>query len=305
MSQLKRASYAYFEDLRRRAREGINQGHWETALRLCEQAVAWAREHGDRDDLDLAYCNQGSILVAQGQGGRMVEKMRKILLSSSRPEICYQAAFNVSRHHEDRKEIERGLFYAKVCLQHAARTGDPEPVARAHNQIGHLQMRDSYFEQARDSYRKALANTLRSACPSSTDETCVRANLGYCRILLGDLEDGFSELFRSLRIARRLHGELWELWPRLGLGYAYLEIDRPRRAREHTRKALILAETSQFQWHVKNALYLLGDSEKLCGDEMAAHRCFSRLQRDFFPDDPIIPELLMNTDIRPLLNLMA
>ena len=52
-------------------------------------------------------------------------------------------------------------------------------------------------------------------------------------------------------------------------------------------------------------LACLGEAEKLCGDELAAHRHFCRLQRDFFPDDPIIPDLLMTTDIRPLLNLMA
>ncbi|MEM7350439.1 MAG: hypothetical protein AAF657_06510, partial [Acidobacteriota bacterium] len=61
----------------------------------------------------------------------------------------------------------------------------------------------------------------------------------------------------------------------------------------------------EMTWQVKNALYLLGESEKLSGNEFQAHRHFTRLQREFYPDDPVIPDFLMATDVRKLINLMA
>ena len=91
----------------------------------------------------------------------------------------------------------------------------------------------------------------------------------------------------------------------VGLAYGYLEIDRPRRARDHARRGLRLAEEVEIPWQIKNALYLLGESEKLSGNEVMAHRHFSRLQQDFYPEDPVIPDFLMATDVRKLINLMA
>lgn len=302
MSRRSEESYERFESLRKRAREEIDQGNWKAALELCDRAVAWAEEYGDRDSRDLAHCNRAGIFIAQSHGEEVVGTMRQILLSSSNPDICYHAAYNISRFHEFRKESERGLFYARLCLDHAKRSKQPEPMARGYNQIGHLLVRDSYFEEACDSYQQAL-----SLIPptDSADLSIILANIGYCQIILGRHTLGFSRLFESLRIARRDRAKAWQMTAHLGLSYGYLEIDRPRRARTHAHRGLLLAEEIEISWQIKNALYLLGESEKLSGNELTAHRHFSRLQQDFYPDDPVIPDFLMATDVRKLINLMA
>lgn len=302
MSRRHEQSYETFEALRHQAREEINHGRWQEALEICDQAIAWAEEFGDRDACDLANCNRASILVNQGSGEDVITTLRKILLSSSNPEIGYQAAHNISRFHEMRKEDERGMFYARLSLDHAQRSEKPEPIARSYNHLGLLLVRQSYFDRACECYTKAL-----SLLPPELgiDGAIIVYNLGYSQVMLGQSTEGFGELFRSLRRLKQLKAEAWEMFPRLGLSFAYLEIDRPRRAVTHARRGLLLAQEADIQWQIKNALYLLGESEKLCGNEIVAHQYFTRLQEEFYPDDPVIPDFLMVTDTRKLINLMA
>ncbi len=302
MSRRPEESYQHFEALRHQAREEVNRGNWQAALAICDRAIAWADEFGDRDSRDLAHCNRGSILVTQGRGENVITRLRQVLLSSSNPEICYQAAYNISRYHEMRQESDRGLFYARLSLDHAQRSQKPEPIARSYNQLGLMLVRQSYFDRAGECYTKAL-----EVLPAEhgVDGAIVVYNLGYCQIMLGRSTAGFSRLFRSLRILRRLGAEAWEMFPRLGLSFAYLEIDRPERAAVHARRGLALAQEAGVQWQVKNGLYLLGEAEKLCGNELLAHRYFTRLQEEFYPEDPVIPDFLMVADVRKLINLMA
>lgn len=294
-------SYEQFEALRKRIREEVNRGDWQTALAECDRAIAWAEEFGDRDTRDLALCNRSSILVSQGAGSDVITRLKQILLSSSKPEICHQAALNISRFHEMRNENERGVFYARLSIDHAERSEQSEPIARGYNQLGLLLTRQSYFEEAGGSFSQAL-----EVLPEpGRDRAILLSNLGYSQIMIGRVSSAFSNLIASLRMIRREGVEVWEMFPRLSLSFAYLEIDRPIRAANHARKGLELAEEAGMDWQVKNALYLLGESEKLAGNELDAHRYFTRLQRDFYPDDPVIPDFLMATDLRKLINLMA
>ena len=108
-----------------------------------------------------------------------------------------------------------------------------------------------------------------------------------------------------MRTTLKHKASAWEMFPRLGLSFAYLEIDRPERAVIHARRGLDLAEQAGVQAQMKNALYLLGEAEKLSGNEPEAHLYFTRLQEEFYPQDPVIPDFLMVTDVRKLINLMA
>ncbi len=302
MSGRREPSHEHFEALRHKAREEVSLGNLESALELCDRAIAWAEAHGSRDQRDLEHCNRSSILVNQGRGRSVISELREILLSSTNPHICYQAANNIARFHEHRKEYRRGQFYAQLSLDHAKRARQPEPIARSHNQLGLLLLRQSYFEDAGDCFGQAL-----EVLPpqSSCDRAVLLSNLGYCQTMIGDLASAFSHLFRSLRMVRAQGAKVWEMYPRLSLSFTYLEAERPIRAAVHARRGLLLAEEAEMTWQIKNALYLLGESEKLSGNELVAYRCFARLQSEFYPDDPVIPDFLMATDVRKLINLMA
>lgn len=300
MSWLNTETETYFDHFRGCLRDTIRRGAFDEAIDLCDQAIAWGRDRGDQDAVDLGWCNKSGVLITLGRGEEASSRLRRILLSSSNPVCCFVASYNLSRVHEERRETQRGLFYARLSQGHAERAGRSDFLAASHNQVGGLLLIDCYFEEARDSYLRAL-----DFSPPDLDRAIMGSNIGYCQVVLGHQGEGFEWLFRSLRDMRRQGAETWEMLPRLGLSYAYLEIDRPERSRRHAVRALALAESASYREHIMNALFLLGEAEKLLGHEFEAYTHFQRLQRDYYPDAPFISDVLMSTDVRQLVHLMA
>ncbi len=271
-------------------------------MALCDEAVDLARDLGDRELLDQAICNRGGILVIQGQGERVVGELREVLLRSASAANSFQAAYVVSQFHEFKEERERSLFYARLALEHAEKSRVPEFAAKGNNRIANLLMLDSYFEEACSHYQQAL-----ELLPDDyyLDRALLWSNTGYCQVVLGSYNRGLKYLFRSLHLIRQQCAAAWERFPCLGLSYAYLELSRLDQARIHASRALRRSELAESPEQIKNSLYLLGETEKLAGNEQQAYEHFQRLQQRFYPDQPFIIDFLMATDIRQLINLMA
>lgn len=280
----------------------VDQDQLDEVVALCDQTIELAEELGNRELLDQAICYRGGIFIAQGRGEEVVGKLRQVLLQSTCAANSFLAAYNVSQFHDVKEEKERSLFYARLSLDHARKSELPEFIAFACNRIANLLMLDSYFDEACTHYDQAL-----ELLPEDhhLDRALTFSNIGYCRVVLGDFTQGFRHLYRSLRLIRERCATIWDRFPRLALSYAYLECERFDRAREHAATALRLSEEAESPQHVKNSLYLLGETEKLSGDEDTAYRHFERLQREFYPDDYYVRDILMATDIRKMINLMA
>lgn len=294
-------STAYFTTLRENIRVANEFGRFEEAIALCDQAIRWAEDRTNPSDIDLAHCNRASILVNLGRGQEVASRLRRILLSSSDARNCFLASYNLSRFHDTEQEAERALFYSRQSLEYAKRSNNEEFMAGSYNQVGMLQVAESYFAEACESYELALELTSEGNVTRAT----MLANLGYCRVVIGQHREGFRRLFSSLRLIRRLGLRSWAMLPHLALSYAYMEIGKIRPAHRHAATALPLAEESEHREWMKNSLYLLGEAAKLSGDELAAYECYQRLQREFYPDKHFIPDFLMVTDCRKLVNLMA
>ena len=289
--------------LRARVLDQVTLGHFETALDLCDEAASLAELSGEQDLIDQVACNRAGILIAQGHGAAVTGSLRRILMRSTDVANRFQAAYTISQYHDVAEQPDRSLFYARQALRYAQEWQRQDARATAHNRLANLLLLESYFDEAREHYQHAL-----DLLPpvDSIDLAIILSNLGYCHVVLESLEPGFRALFRSLRMMRRLDAQTWRHLPLLGLSYAYLDAGRYERARRHAGAALSLTEgQSGLEGQVKNALYLLGEAEKLAGDDDAAHEHFYRLQQHFYPDEPFIVEVLMATDLRKLINLMA
>lgn len=291
------------ETLRQKIREAVAAGRLDAALELSDRALRLARADDDPTEVDRLCLTRGAIQVARGDGADAVPEMRRILMRSTDRGNRFNAAYAISQHHERIGDIDRSRFYANTALSYAEAWDDGAAVAKAHNQIANLELLGSYFDDAAESYEKAL-----DLLPEQESAECaiLLSNLGYCYTVLGRYDRGFQVLGRSADMLSRLGASRWQHLPLLGLAYAYLEIGRYRRAEEHARRALELAEAARYQDNqVKNALYLLGEASKLAGDEDRAFEHFDHLQRRFYPDQPLIVDVLLSTDIRKLINLMA
>jgi tetratricopeptide (TPR) repeat protein len=291
-----------FEELRSRGEKAVRSGQLEEAQVHFDQALAWAHEHGEQPQVDLGICNRAAVVIEMGRGDGEVPHLREILVRNLDPFICQLAAYNISRHYELTKNFKKSLFYARIALDRAAVLGRREWLASSHNLIGNTLLAESFITEARHEYELALEQ-------APPEPTAARGqildNLGYIRVLQGELREGCRLLYESLRILKRCGAQRYEISVRLDLCFAHLETGRYRLALRHGLAALALAETMDDAAAVKNALYLLGEVANLSDDIDGARGYFGRLHRDFFPDAGYLPEFLLAVDIRKLVNLHA
>lgn len=292
----------HFDSLCERGRDQVERGRYVEALATYEEALDWSKRYGGRRETDLTSCYRASVLQALGRGEEIMAQMKRVLMASPDPASKYLAAYNVSMCYEDVQDYERGLFYARVACDHAHRGEELRFVVHSLNRLGNTLAAQSQFEEARERYTEALEVVGEK---DSLDRAFVLDNLGYCHTVLGETTKGFAAIFAGLRMLRRLSLHTGETQMHLDLCYAYLEIGRLKRAEKHGLIALRGAEKLGDERQMKNGLYLLGDVAKLSGESRSAYAYFSRLQNEFYPDNGMIPHLLMTNDFRQMVNLRA
>ena len=293
---------SHFEELRNQGAQAVEFGRLEEAESLFEEAVAWAQAHGDARMVDLAVCNRAAASIDLGRGAGELPRLREILLRNADPVSCRFAAYNIARYYELSKSFKKSLFYARIARDRSENLGRREWLASSHNLVGNTLLAESFVEEACEEYERALE--LMPEEPSAA-RARILDNLGYCRVLQGRHEEGYSFLYQSLRLLRRFKAERYEISTRLDISFAHLETGRYQKALHHGNIALTLAERMGEIDSIKNALYLLGEAENLCGQIDQARSYFSRLQRDFFPDASYLPGFLLAVDVRKLVNLHA
>jgi hypothetical protein len=290
-----------FQAARARWAEAVEAGRLEEALVLVEEGLAWAEAQGEDLLRDRALCNRAAIALELGRGATHVPGLRALLLRTADPENTYLAAYTIARHYELQKDHRKGLFYAQLARDRAAALDDSRRAASL-NYIANFLVAESRFEEAIESYEEALGllaerDGLRSAV--------IGYNLGYCRVLTGSGRDGLKLLYASLRALLRRGAAVHAMKAQLDLAFGLLEAGSARHAGRHAARALAAAEQFGDDEARKNSLYLLGASAVASGDRVGARRHFERLQQGFYPGADYLPELLLNVDVRELVNLKA
>lgn len=289
-------------DFRQQVKSHVAQGCLDAAIRVCDRELGEAQVAEDSDRADQAICTRAGLLILRGDGQSDVPTLKKILLRTSNLKNRFNASYQISHFHYLRGDSQKSLFYAQQSLRYAEELADDEPLLCAHNSIGNAFLLDSYFDRAESSYRSALPF---HEAGDSVGRAILLSNIGYCQTVTGRLASGYRTLTESLRMMRRLRIDSTQHLPLLGLSYACMEIRRYERARRHANRALELAEQAQASSGIKNALYLLGEAEKLCGCSGRAYERFHELQKRFYPENAMVIDVLMAADVRKMINLMA
>lgn len=285
--------------------EGIDcgqRGDYSGALRCCEEALAWATEHEDSALWDRAYCNRCAALLELGELDDSLSELRHIVLRQPNGETGFLAAYTVACAYEQRRSYEQSLFYARIARDRALRLQRPSWVSWTHNHVGNVLLVQSYFDQACEEYELALKLMPLEPC---IERALILDNLGYCRFIQGEYREGFRLLFESLRTLVRHDSPRFRAIAALTLAFGYLEIGKLRPARRHAEAALRIARELGDDGTLKKTYYMLGEIYHQLGFNDRARDFFTRLQRDYFPDAPHVPELLMAIDVRSMVNLKA
>jgi tetratricopeptide (TPR) repeat protein len=306
MAVLEKALSDEFERLHAEGQELVRQGRLKDAAEFFATSLAEAEAAGNHRLADRAFCNLCSVDIALSSGaplsGSAANRLREILLRNDDPVNCRLAAYVLSRAYELRKEVRKGLFYARVAFDRSEQLGRADWIGSSRNQIGNLLVVRSLFREAMEEYRGALDSHPEEAAER---RALIEANLAYCHLVQGNLDPAFTLLYRALRLLRRRGSVRGQMVVHVDLCYAHQEAGRLASALRHGLRGLRLAEEVAEPDSVKNALYLLGQTYRLLGEEEEARRCFRRLQDEFYPGSTGIPEFLMAIDVRKMINLRA
>lgn len=294
-------SPAFFKTLREKAENQVNRGHLEEALATCNQALAWAKEYGDRDACDLAFCGRAAVLIMRKEGQGVLGPLRQILMRSCNPSNQHLAAYYVSLYYDQLENYAKSTFYARLALHHANHTVREDLISHSCNRLANALIASSYFAEACEHYRRALELL---PAEKSLKRAALLGNYGACLISLHKPREGLRFLLRSRRMFAMLKvdGSLTKKLLHTSSSFGYLQLGRPHQARLHAKEVLRLAETTGDNTLIKKALYLLGEAEKQAGDEIRANQCYSRLQSEFYPETPFLAEMLMRTETHQLIN---
>lgn len=302
MTNLEQNSPEFFEDLRQRGRDAVKEGHLADALALFDEALDWAEARGDSRLIDRAFCGRTSVALELGEGDGALAELRQVLVRNNDPENCFLAAYTLGRAYELAKANKKALFYARIARDRALAMGSQEWIASAHNLIGNMLMAESFFDEACREYEEALAQLPEEP---SVRRALIFDNLGYSYFVLDRRREGLALLFKSLRMLRSFGAGRYEIFPRLSLCFAYMEIGRYERAMRYGRRALKAAEALRDSESIKNALYLLGETANLLSEPAKAEIYFRRLQREYYPEADYLPDFLLAIDVRKLIHIKA
>ena len=291
-----------FEAKKERAWQLALEGKLRPSLELLDELLAWARKHGDRPQLDRALCARASVLVELGETSGIKQDLRRVLLGNDDAEVSFLAAYTLSRAYDIETDVEKAVFYARIANRHALAGGSVEQQSSSFNQLGNLMLAQSDFEEAFEYLKKSLA--LIGPGPSIRRGICLD-NLGYCYTIWGRYGKAFGALFEALRILRKNGARALEANTLLSLAFAYLQMGRFDRALRHGRKSLVMAEECEDHMVVKYCLFVLGEAEKLSGNPLAAREHFLRLEKQFYPENPNVSDLLLVLNVQNLINLKA
>ncbi len=291
-----------YSTLRDKSRAEVEAGRFEEALVLVQEALGLAELLGDDELVAKARCNVAAVALTIGKPGDHIADLRSILMRNYDVMTSFMAAYNLCYAYELKKEFKKALFYGRIARDRAEAADSPEHLATSYNQIGNSLLADSYFQEAREHYEKGLA-----LLPDQLSYVTVptQFNLGYCMIMLGEVREGFSLLFRCLRWLRPRQMRSMQVWAHLFTCAGYLELGKVRRAWVHGRKALAFAYETGEQEAIKMSLFMMGEVERSGGDIDAAFGYFSKVQQRFFPDHEEAPALLSVVSMAKVVNLRA
>jgi tetratricopeptide (TPR) repeat protein len=292
---------AGLEAARARWTEAVEAGRLEEALELVEGALPWAEAQPDLRLAARVRCNRARIAIELGHPGSWAGELRDVLMAHADAETAYLAAYSLARCYELKREARKARFYAQIARDHAEGL-DAERLGSSLNQLANVLVAESRFEEAAALYRQALDQGVSERL---SRRSVILYNLGYCETVLGHRAEGFRHLYAALRALVRQGARRHEMLARLDLAFALLEAGRARPARRHAERGLDLAREFGAADAEKNALYLAGAAAVAAGDRFGARRFYERLQAGFYPDNEYLPDLLLQVDVRGLVNLKA
>ena len=293
------------EDLLLRAQAALERGEFQEGYRLAIEAEALAKEAGDQDLADHAFCNACAFAIELDTAAGMVPRLKQILLGSGNQRNRFLAAYYTAVAYDLDDDLAKASSYARRAAELAAELPEPELRARSANLAGNLALREAEFEAAESCYQQAMAAHCGRDGYHRLMEAQEKDNLGYVLLCTDRINDGLS-LCEAARETLEAMGDVHYLPQTLqDLCYGYLLDDNLDLAQRHGERALDLAAAAPDPLVVKNCLFLLSEVAVRRGESFRARRYLRELTTHY-PEVGISEELIdvfLATDLTTVVNL--
>lgn len=283
------------EELRQQALACVRSNQLEAALELYDQARAIA---GDDELRELITINKADVLITLQRGGAEVAELARVVMRRRNPRHVCLAAYALLFKHRIEQDYRRALFYGQLALRAAEEFGDREYERAVLVDLGNVYEMQSEIAKAVECFESALRLIPAESETDRRSRGYTLENLGYCRLLEGDIDRGIALIDEALP---SLDDETGKAEAFIDLCYGYLERHDLDRAQSYGEAGLEIATEPR---QIRNAHFLLGEVACKRDDTVVADHHFSELAK-FYPDFRHLKHLLMAVDLRSMVNLKA
>lgn len=294
-----------FDELMQAAETAFTKDDFEGSAALYAEAVEVARECGDPDRADRAFCSHCSVLVELDRGADQIPKLKEILLRSGNTRNRFHAAYCTAVAYDISGEGEKAQGYADRAASLAGELGDPVSESRSFNLVGNLSIRSSKFPEAESAFVRSLEAHRDLNGHHRMTEAQVRDNLGYVMMCTDRLEEGLDRCEAARTVLEELGVEHYLYEVLQDLCYGYVLTDDLERAFSCGTQALEIAIAHDDQQIAKNCLFLLSEIAVRRGDTFGARRYLHELTA-YYPEAGISEEIIdvfLATDLTTVVNL--
>jgi len=294
-----------YDELLVAAERALCADDFERSATLFAEAEEIAREIGDIDLADRAFCNRCSVLVELDRGADQIPKLKEILLRSSDTRNRFLAAYCSGVAYYISDDLDRAHGYARRATGLAAELGDRSLEHRSLNLVGTLAARASLFEEAEDAFRRCLEAHRSADGYQRVAAAQVEDNLGYVMLCTDRLDEGLRHCERARIEMEELGAEHYLYETLQDLCYGYVLADDLGRAQERGTRALELAIEYSDEQIAKNCLFLLSEIAVRRGDTFGARRYLHELTA-YYPEAGVSEEIIdvfLATDLTTVVNL--
>ncbi len=288
-----RSTIERIEELRQAGLAKVRDNELQEAIGFYDEALALCE---DDDTRELVVINKADAMIALERGGPEVQELARVIMRRRNPRHVCLAAYALQYKHRLESDFKRALFYGQLALRAADEANDLAYKRAVLVDLGNIYEMDSQIQRAIECFEQALellddADEIHNLSRGYTLE-----NLGYCRLLSGQTEEGLTTIHDALHY---LSDPLGLVEAYVDLCYGYLESGDIAQARSYGEKALACATDAR---HIRNAHYLLGEVAFTSGDSERADYHFDQLAR-FYPDFKNLKSVLFAIDLRGMVNL--
>jgi tetratricopeptide (TPR) repeat protein len=294
-----------YDELLSLGEQAVGADEFERAAEIFADAESVARQMGEIDLADRAFCNRCSVLVELDRGADQIPKLKEVLLRSNDARNRFLAAYCTGVAYFVAEDLERAANYARRATGLARELEDRSLEQRSFNLVGTLAARDSRFDEAEEAFSICLEAHRGVDGYQRVMAAQVEDNLGYVMMCTDRLDEGIRRCESARAVLEKMNANHYLYEVLQDLCYGYVLVDELDKAFGCGERALELAIEHGDQQIAKNCLFLLSEIAVRRGDTFGARRYLHELTA-YYPEAGISEEIIdvfLATDLTTVVNL--